>query len=380
MGLRVFWFYMYTAFMRKNLLFLVFLILFIPNISSAQHGYQEEIYKAKVLEILEVYENPEPLLYDESTVQVMSVRILNKSRAGEIIEFNNDYIKLKEGQRFFLGVQSFDDENIFRVVERDRSIQMLFFGLLFVLTIILFGRMQGVRSVISLLGSILIITYILIPSILGGASPIVVSLIVATLILSVAIFFTHGFKRESLSAFMGTIISVIITILLSLIAVRLLGFSGLGTDETWYLKDMVDGINFSGLLLGGIILGVLGVLDDIAVTQVAVVRELYYIDPLIKRSVLYKKALRVGQEHVGALVNTLALAYAGAGLPLLMLFAISPYPIEVLMSQEIFAAEFIRTIVGSIGLVLTVPITTGIAVYMLEKYRGQKNKNFGHTH
>lgn len=366
--------------MKKILLIIILSIFFIPNMSLAQHGYQEEIYKAKVLEILDVYENPEPLLYDESTVQVISVKILNKEREGEILEFNNDYIKLKEGQRFFLGVQSFDEENIFRVVERDRTMQMAFFGIIFVLIIVIFGRMQGLRSVISLLGSVLIISYVLIPSILGGASPILVSLIVATLILSVAIFFTHGFKRESLSAFIGTIISVIITIILSFVAVKVLGFNGLGTDESWYLKDMVDGINFSGLLLGGIILGVLGVLDDIAVTQVAVVRELYYTDPLIKKSTLYKKALRVGQEHVGALVNTLALAYAGAGLPLLMLFAISPYPIEVLMSQEIFAAEFIRTIVGSIGLVLTVPITTAIAVYMLEKYRGQKNKDFGHSH
>lgn len=366
--------------MKKIIYLFLFLVFFVTGISYGQHGYNEEIYKARVLEIIDTYENPATILYDQATVQSLAVKILDKDKRGEIFYFDNDYIQLKKNQKFFLGIQSTEEGEVARVVEQDRTFMMISLLLLFFSLIILFGKKKGLRSVLSLLGSVLIISYVLIPSILKGVSPILVSIIVATLILSVAIFFTHGFRRESFAAFLGTIISVIITIILATLSVSWMGFNGLGTEEAWYLKDMTEGINFSGLLLGGIILGVLGVLDDIAVTQVSVVRELYRTDPLIRKKVLYKRAINVGQEHVGALVNTLALAYAGAGLPLLMLFTISPYPSYVLLNQEIFSAEFVRTIVGSMGLVLTVPISTAIAVYMLEKYRGQKGDHFGHNH
>jgi uncharacterized membrane protein len=168
------------------------------------------------------------------------------------------------------------------------------------------------------------------------------------------------------------------------IAVKLAYFTGLGSEDAWYLSiDQKLPLNFKGLLLGGIMIGVLGVLDDIAVTQASVVRELYSSAAHLTKAQIYKKALRVGQEHVGALVNTLALAYTGASLPLLMLISTpSAYPFAVTVSKELFAVEIIRTIVGSIGLVLTVPITTLLAVYMLEHYRGKDydHDHHGHSH
>lgn len=364
-------------------LFLSF--LFLPTLLFAQYGVRESVYRAKVLSVVETYEVSEPTLYDVAQAQVLEVEILQGVRKGEQVTFENDYIQLKKGNRFFLGVATdteASDVAPFRVVERDRLPILGGFVLLFVLVILFFGKKQGLRSLFSLGGSIFIIGFALIPALLRGVNPVFVSTAVASLILFIAIFFTHGFKRESLAAFLGTVIAVAITGILSLLSVKLLHFAGLGTEEAWYLREIVGPINFGGLLLGGILIGVLGVLDDIAVTQVSVVRELYGTNPSISKKELYTRALRVGQEHVGALVNTLALAYTGAALPLLMLFAASPYPLSVLMSQELFSVEIIRTVVGSIGLVCTVPITTALAVYMLNRYRGQKvpHAHHGHSH
>lgn len=170
---------------------------------------------------------------------------------------------------------------------------------------------------------------------------------------------------------------VVATGILAYIGVEAANLTGFASDEAVYLNFNTPGLNFSGLLLGGIIIGALGVLDDIAVTQAAVVSELYGSSPNISRKEAYKRALRVGKEHVGALVNTLALAYTGAALPLLLLFSTSDSTVSSIINQEVFATEIIRTITGSIGLILTVPFTTLLAVFFLEKYRGKPS---GHSH
>jgi uncharacterized membrane protein len=155
--------------------------------------------------------------------------------------------------------------------------------------------------------------------------------------------------------------------------------TGFNTEETTFLQvGSAIKLNFHGLLLGGILIGVLGILDDIAVTQAAVVSEIYHSASHLTKKEVYKKAMRVGKEHVSALVNTLVLAYAGASLPLLLLFSTTEYSFRLIVSQELFSTEIVRTIVGSIGLVLTVPITTILAVYFLKGYKGKSA--LGHSH
>jgi uncharacterized membrane protein len=170
-----------------------------------------------------------------------------------------------------------------------------------------------------------------------------------------------------------------LTGILAYLGVTLARLNGLASEEAFYLNLNTSGtLDFAGLLLGGIMIGVLGVLDDIAVTQAAVVSELYNSASHLSRKEIYKKALRVGKEHVGALVNTLALAYTGASLPLLLFFSMSDSSISSIINQEIFATEIIRTIVGSIGLILTVPITTFLAVYFLKGYKGEAVHSHSH--
>lgn len=359
----------------------MFLFVAIPSISNAQAT--DTIYHARVVDVVSENQMHDEIAGDY-VVQELTVEIQDTARKGEIVSLSNDFIILEKGDAFFLrhSPATIDMAESYSVVERDRRPVLLGFLIVFITVIIFFGKKQGLRSLLSLAGSLFMLAYVLIPSLLKGINPMIASTVIAAIILCVAIYFTHGFKKESSVAFFGTVTAVVITGVLSVIAVKLCHFTGLGTEDAWYLKQQVS-LNFRGLLLGGIMIGVLGVLDDIAITQASVVRELYSSAPHLTKSQIYTKALRVGQEHVGALVNTLALAYTGASLPLLLLFSVpTAYPVSVTINQELFSVEILRTIVGSIGLVLTVPITTLLAVHMLEHYRGKEynHDHHGHSH
>jgi uncharacterized membrane protein len=176
-------------------------------------------------------------------------------------------------------------------------------------------------------------------------------------------------------------ISVFLTILLAMFAVASTSLSGFSDDASLYLNFNTGGtLNFAGLLLGAIIVGVLGVLDDIAITQAAVVTELFNSNKNMTRLEVYKRAIRVGREHVGALVNTLVLAYTGAALPMMLLVNLYQYDFFTIINLEVFATEIVRTIVGSIGLVLTVPIVTFMAVIYLKDYKSKNSHHHHHHH
>ncbi len=246
---------------------------------------------------------------------------------------------------------------------------------------ILFGGFQGVRSLCALLGSFFAIFYVLLPGILGGANPILLSVVVAAGILFAAIFFTHGFNRESLVAYGGTMIAVFLTSVFALFAVYSTDLTGFASDASTYLNFNTGGtLDFTALLLGAIIIGVLGVLDDISVTQAAVVTELYRSNPSLTKREVYLRALRVGREHVGALVNTLILAYTGAALPLLLHASITATGLVSAINTELFATEIVRMIVGSIGLILAVPIVTFLATLYLKGYTPKHDHSHSHGH
>ena len=208
------------------------------------------------------------------------------------------------------------------------------------------------------------------------------SFLVAAVIIIIGSFITHGFNRTTLSAVVGMMATILITGILAGIAVHVTHLTGYTTDETVYLNSNAHGsINMAGLLLGGILIGLLGVLYDIAIGQAVSVEELLRANSAIERKVLYKRATRIGKEHIGALVNTLAIAYVGVSLPLLLLFySGSGDPILFTINREIFATEIIRTLIGSIGLILAVPITTLITVYILMKAKKLPHSTHAHHH
>ena len=181
------------------------------------------------------------------------------------------------------------------------------------------------------------------------------------------LFLTHGFKPRVYITFLGTFGAVICTCLLAYIFVKAMRFTGFSADSSVYLNFATGGtIDLAGLLLGSIIIGVLGLLDDVSITQASVVEALKGANPTFRFVELYQRAIQVGKDHVGSLVNTLALAYVGASLPLLLLYTFSESPFLVSINQEIIAAEIVRIIVGSIGLILAVPLTTAIAAWYFQ--------------
>lgn len=355
----------------------IFLLLgtTLPFSAFAQELHQDEqgVWRAEVLQVENERTEIVPGTETETNIQTITARILEGEREGETVTFENDYIQLTEGDTFFLNyLVTINGDEIYSVREVDRRASLGIIALLFVAVLLVFARFQGLRSLVSLAGSLLVILFVLIPLLVQGYPPIPVSVGVAGSILFFAIFFTHGFNKDSLIAYIATVLSVLLTGLLAYMAVTLTSLTGFSSEESVYLNLNTGGVlNFEGLLLAAIIIGALGVLDDIAITQVAVVRELHALDDALSFRAMYEKAIRVGKDHIGAVVNTLVLAYAGAALPLLLLFSLSESPFLTIINREIIATEIIRTLVGSTGLILAVPITTLLAVFVYKKYRGQ---------
>ncbi len=326
--------------------------------------------KARVVEILESKEKTLPGTDTRTLFQTLRVEIIKGEEEGKILTLPNDYLALEVGQKFYLTHTSnpLDGSDWYAVSEPDRLPALYFFFGLFILTILFFGGKQGIRGFLALVMSILFILYILLPGILHGYSPLLVAIGTATLIIVIGSYVTHGVNRTTTAAVMGMIATVIFTGILAFIAVKMTHLSGFANEEAVYLNFNTQGkIDFAGLLLGGILIGLLGVLYDAAIGQAAAVDELAHAGAHLPRKTIFRKALRIGREHIGALINTLAIAYVGASLPLLLLYSMHTTDIAMTLNREIFATEIIRAIVGSIGLILAVPITTLIATSMLVK-------------
>ena len=212
-----------------------------------------------------------------------------------------------------------------------------------------------------------VITFFILPAILAGRSPLAVSIIGASAIMLLALYLAHGVNVQTTSAVLGTFISLGLTGLLALVFVEAASLTGFASEEAIFVNISAEQVNLQGLLLGGIIIGSLGVLDDVTITQASAVWELHVANPAFGARDLYHSALRIGRHHIASTVNTLLLAYAGASLPLLILFTLAGARFGVVVNGEIVAQEIVRTLVGSIGLVASVPITTGLASFVASR-------------
>ena len=339
--------------------------------SGEVSGDKETTMKAQVEDILSSSIQSLPGTDTKENVQTIKVKILDGDEQGKEVTVDNDYISLKKGEVFYLkhSADSLDGTDFYTVEEPYRLPQIFTLVGIFLLAVFVFGGIQGVRGFVSLIGSLLLIIYVLIPGILHGMSPIFVTVGVSSLIIIVGSYITHGFNRTTSSAVLGMIFTVAFTGLLAYWSVYFTRLSGFGSEEVAYLNINARGsIDVVGLLLGGIIIGLLGVLYDIAIGQAISVEELLHIAPDTSKKYVYNRAIRIGREHIGALINTLAIAYVGVALPLLLLFSqASTDSIWVMLNREVFATEIVRTMIGSIGLVLAVPITTFVSVWMLTR-------------
>lgn len=246
---------------------------------------------------------------------------------------------------------------------------LVWLAVLFGVAVVALGRWQGVRALVALGLSLVVIVGFILPSILDGNPPVAVALVGTSAVALVALYLTHGVNHGTTVAFLGTMASLGLTGLLAVVFVQLTTLTGLASEEVTFLQVSTDRLDVKGLLLAGIVIGTLGVLDDVTVTQVAAVEEIHAADPTASPRRTWSAAMRVGRDHIGSTVNTLVLAYAGASLPLLLLFTQTTQPLSQVLNGEVVASEVVRTLVGSIGLVASVPLTTALAVWVARSRR-----------
>jgi uncharacterized membrane protein len=326
------------------------------------------IVKARIISVEDLPKTLLPGFNTETNSQHIEAEILEGSDKGIRVRFTNDYIQLKKGDVFYLNhtTNAYDGTNYHSVSDPYRLPLLVVFAFVFIALVVWIGGKQGIRALIALAGSFAAIFYILIPSILSGYSPVGIALVVASLIIILGSYITHGFNKTTTTAVFGMILTILFTGGLAYLAMHIGKFTGYAGEDSVYLYMNSRGsIDMLGLLTAGIIIGLLGVLYDTAIAQAIIVEELHQIAPHVPKKEIFTRAMRVGREHIGATVDTLALAYAGASLPLLLLFAMPPVHVGLTANKEIFAAEIMRILIGSIGLIIAVPITTIISVNML---------------
>jgi uncharacterized membrane protein len=253
----------------------------------------------------------------------------------------------------------------YSVVDHQRGQEMIFLLALCAAVIVAFGRWRGLTAIVGLAVSFGVLLTFVIPGILGGSNPLLIAIVGSAAIMFAVLYLTHGVNVHTSVAILGTLMALVLTGLLGAAFTGLLHLTGFGTEETLYLSMTQSTVDMRGLLLAGIIIGALGVLDDVTVTQATTVAELAR-SPM-SRFDLYRSAARVGRAHIASAVNTIVLAYAGASLPLLLLITVSGTSISEILSGQLLAQEIVRSAVGTIGLVAAVPITTALAALVADR-------------
>lgn len=368
-------FYILVALLTLGLLFTNF-IEAVPGINqspSSQHFLQGE-----VTDIIE--EGTMTVTNRENIFQEVRISFTEDGQQKEVtLTHGGDRIitpeqTLREGQKVVLSSNpNAAQENVrYHIWDQYRLPNLLILTAGFFILVLLISGKKGLGSILGLGFSFLVIIKFIVPLIMAGQDPLLISIAGSLLILSVSIYLAHGLTEQTSVAVVSTFLSLIVTGLLSVIFVRLAHLSGLGSEDAYSLQVRFnESINFQGLLLGGIIIGALGVLDDVTTAQSATVYELARTDKRLEFKELVRKGMNVGREHITSLVNTLVLAYAGASIGVFIYILLGVQtgdtPLWVILNSETLIEEVVRTLAGSVGLILAVPITTILAAF-LSKY------------
>lgn len=263
-----------------------------------------------------------------------------------------------------------NDQPVFNVMDQYRLPSLWPIILAFFLLVIFLSRLKGLGSIIGMIFSLLVIVKFIVPQILAGKDPLLISIGGGLIIMLVTIYLAHGFSAKTTLALVSTFLTLVATAVIAAVFVKITALSGIGDETTYSLKYGPTAIiNFKGLLLGGILIGALGVLDDVTTGLATAIFELKQAKPAAKFHELYRSGLNIGREHIASLVNTLVLAYAGASLPIFIIIIYNPnqYPLWTILNSEILVTELVRTLAGSIALVLAVPLTTFLAAVFVSR-------------
>ncbi|WP_327430043.1 YibE/F family protein [Streptomyces sp. NBC_01236] len=278
--------------------------------------------------------------------------------------------QLHEGEKVVVAYEPSAPKDLqYSVTDVNRKLPMALLAGIFALVVVVVGRMRGIMALVALAVSFLILTFFILPAILQGSNPLIVAVVGASAIMLIALYMCHGLSARTSVAVIGTLLSLLLIGVLGSEFIGWAALTGNTDDNTGLIHGLYPSIDMSGLLLAGVIIGSLGVLDDVTVTQTSAVWELHEANPTMGWRGLYRAGIRIGRDHIASVVNTLVLAYAGAALPLLLLFSIAQSSVGTVANSELVAEEIVRTLVGSIGLVASVPVTTALAALVVSADR-----------
>lgn len=263
------------------------------------------------------------------------------------------------------------DGNAYQLVDFQRTVPLALLAALFAVVVLVLGRWQGVKALAALVISFLVLVLFVLPAIIAGESPLLVAVVGAGVIMFVVLYLTHGLSARTSTAVLGTMVSLALIGVLGALWAAFGKLTGLDEDTATLVGLLNRPIDTRGLLLAGVVIGALGVLDDVTVTQTSAVWELRAANPSLTRRQLYAAALRIGRDHVASAVNTLVMAYAGAALPLLLYSSISGVGLGNILTSQSVAQEIVRTLVGSVGIVAAVPVTTALAAAVAVQERAE---------
>jgi uncharacterized membrane protein len=266
------------------------------------------------------------------------------------------------GRRVLLGHQPDVEGFEYVFLDPDRRSSLLALAAVFALAVVALGRWKGASALVGLLATLLVLFLFVVPAILDGSDPLLVSLLGSVVIAFAALYLSHGISVKTTVSLLGTLGGLLCAAILAVVFMDAAEITGLASEEALFLTALGTNVDLRGLILGGMMIGALGAIDDITVTQASAVWELRSVDPTMSRRRLLRSGMRIGRDHVASTVNTLVLAYAGASMPILILFVLSHQPAGMVANGEIVATEIVRTLVGSLGLIASVPITTWLAV------------------
>jgi uncharacterized membrane protein len=328
-------------------------------------GPVEDLVSGEVVAVEAREGEPDPVFGGPGGTLVVTVRILDGPDEGLVTDLEvspEGYPPFTVGDRLALAPAEVPGSDVrYFITDFQRLPALGWLLALFVAAVIAIGRWHGVRSLLGLALSLAIVVRFIVPAILEGRSPPVVALVGAMAVMIVTLYLTHGVTEMTTSAVIGTAVSLVLTVGLGLLFIGQGKITGYASDQASFARFAVEGLDLQGLVLAGLIIAALGVLDDVTISQASTVFALHDTDRRLPWATLFGRAMKVGRDHIASVVNTLFLAYAGASLALLVLFSTSGVRAAEIVNSELLAQEIIKTVVGSLGLIAAVPLTTALA-------------------
>jgi uncharacterized membrane protein len=320
--------------------------------------------------------------------QKLDLRILSPGQYRDelmTIDYNGmgptrEAVRFRQGARALVMItdvpemEGMEARTLYQVADHVRLWPLGLVAALFAVITLTIGRWRGVRAILGLVLSGLVVGGFIMPQILANRDPVLITMIGTSLLLAVTLYLIQGWNVIGHTALFSMLASLGVTAALALLATRITYLTGFGSEETLFLQALGVGVQMRGLLLAGMILGAAGVLDDVIIAQAVTVFELRAADRTMAPLALYRSGMRIGVTHLASMINTLALAYASTALPLLILFYLFPEPVHLTINRELLAEEIIRTLVGSMGLMLAVPLTTALSAWVAPQFDGAVSK------